>query len=318
MQHLFAICLGIILLGCSAPESSDSEEKVLKFIFITTVVGEDFFIPVKKGMEDAARLMGVNCTFTGTEGVNIPAQAAMVRQAIRDGYDGIALSIIDPEGFDDVINEAANAGIPAIAFNTDDHNTPNSRISSVCQRLYDAGKVLGKEAAKFIPDDSEILLTMHDKGISALEDRLHGIQDGLMEAGKKGLSWKVVISGSSVPASAEIIGSTLQAHPHIKYVLCTGQADTEGAGIAIGNHFEGLDHKSAGFDISPGILQDILQGNIEFTIDQQPYIQGYYPVIQLTLFKRYGIIPTSMDTGASLVTRENAESVLELANQHYR
>ena len=193
LHHLSAIYLGMLLFGCAAPETSDSEKKDLNFVFITTVVGEDFFIPVKKGMEDAARLMGVNCTFTGTEGVDTPAQAEMVRQAIRDDCDGIALNIIDPEGFDDVINEAIEAGIPVIAFNTDDHETANARMSSVCQSLYNAGTVLGKETAKYIPDGSEILMTMHDEGISALEDRLRGAQNGLVEAGKKDIKWKVAI-----------------------------------------------------------------------------------------------------------------------------
>jgi simple sugar transport system substrate-binding protein len=70
--------------------------------------------------------------------------------------------------------------------------------------------------------------------------------------------------------------------------------------------------------LSPEILQYIMQGHISFTIDQQPYVQGFYPVVQLTLFKRYGIMPSNMDTGAALITSENAESVLKLSEKHYR
>ncbi len=317
------VLLVILFSECAAPEKPQDNEQLqdqdkLRFIFITCVVHEDFFIPLKKGMEDAARMMDVDCVFTGTEGVDIVAQAELVRQAIRDGYDGIALNIIDPIGFDEVTRESAEAGIPLVAFNIDDHTTPNDRLSTVSQSFYEAGKSMGNEAAKFIPDGSEILMTMHDKGVSALDDRLRGAQDGLREAGLENVKWKVVITGNTVAESAELIGRELHANPQIKFVLCTGQADTEGAGLAIGKNFADQGYKAAGFDLSQNILKNIIEGHIAFTIDQQPYIQGFYPVIQLALLKRYGIMPSSIDTGAAIINIDNAESVLQLTEQHYR
>jgi simple sugar transport system substrate-binding protein len=53
-------------------------------------------------------------------------------------------------------------------------------------------------------------------------------------------------------------------------------------------------------------------------VDQQPYIQGFYPVIQLTLYLRYGIIPSDIDTGAAIIDRSNVAPVLELTKQNYR
>ena len=313
--------LSAIISGCVTPrqpEQTEPGQENLKFIFITCIVDEVFFNPVKKGMEDAARMMDVECTFTGTEGVDIVAQAELVRQAIKDGYDGIALNIIDPEGFDAVASEAAEAGIPLLAFNIDDHATPNDRLSTVSQSFYEAGKTMGKEAAKFIPDGSEILMTRHDEGVSALNDRLRGAQDGLKEAGRENVKWKVVITGNTAAKSAEVIGRELRANSNIKFVLGTGQADTEGAGTAIKNNFANQGYKSAGFDLSRETLKSIMEGHTIFTIDQQPYIQGFYPVIQLTLLKRYGIMPSSIDAGAAMITSKNAESVLQLTEQHYR
>ncbi len=88
-----------------------------------------------------------------------------------------------------------------------------------------------------------------------------------------------------------MITDELNKHPDIKFILCTGQADTEGAGLAIEKNFAGKGYTAAGFDLSPEILRLIKAGYIKCTIDQQPYIQGYYPVIQLALYKRYGIMP---------------------------
>ncbi len=318
--HLF-FALTLLLTGCAgrAPRSAPGEKpEALKFIFITTCVEEDFFKPVIKGMTDAACLLGVDCTFTGTHGVDIPAQAEMVRQAVRDGVDGIALCIIDPVAFDPVVQEARDAGVPVVAFAVDDHATENARLSAINQRLYEAGRTLGQRAARFVPDDSVILMTMHAAGVSALEDRLRGVQDGLREAGRKNVTWKVAITGNTGAESAAVIAAELKANPQIKVVLCTGQADTEGAGLAISEHYAGQGYIAAGFDLSEKILKFIEQGQIAFTIDQQPYIQGFFPVVQLTFYQRYGIMPRSMDAGATIITADEAPKVLDLKRQHYR
>ena len=79
-----------------------------------------------------------------------------------------------------------------------------------------------------------------------------------------------------------------------------------------------LEKVAAGFDLTPEILRMIKAGTIRFTIDQQPYIQGFYPVVQLTLLKRYGIMPASMDAGAAVIAKDQADSVLQLTEPHFR
>ncbi len=313
----FALFVGFIstitfLTDC---QPAQTREKRLRFIFITPCVGEDFFRPVKKGMRDAATMMGVECNFTGTEDVDVNAQAEMVRKAIADGYDGIAISLIDPSAFDAVVEEAVEKGIPVVAFNVDDSATPNARFSAVCQDLYQAGRSFGKEAAKFVPANGKVLMTLHSEGISALDDRLRGAQEVLKE---KGITWEVIVTGIVTDKAAEVIAGALKKHPKIRTVLGTGQVDTEAAGLAIEGEFKEGGYAAAGFDLSPDILRLIKAGIIKFTIDQQPYIQGFYPVVQLTLYCRYGIRPSSQDAGAGLITRENVDSVMELSKRSYR
>ena len=138
VRVLVLILAGLCLVGCPSKSEPLGREKPLRLAFITCAVNGKFFGPVKKGMADAGQMMGVQCDFLGTEGVDVAAQAQMVRQAVADGYDGIAVNIIDPEAFDAVIAEAVDQGVPVVGFNVDDHATPNARLSSVNQRLYDA------------------------------------------------------------------------------------------------------------------------------------------------------------------------------------
>ena len=74
----------------------------------------------------------------------------------------------------------------------------------------------------------------------------------------------------------------------------------------------------AGFDLSEKILTMLQTEDIQFTIDQQPYVQGFYPVVQLALYCRYGIRPYSMDAGSMVVTKEQAGVVMERKKKNYR
>jgi simple sugar transport system substrate-binding protein len=101
-------------------------------------------------------------------------------------------------------------------------------------------------------------------------------------------------------------------------VLGTGQSDTEAAGRALETGFDSGEYWSAGFDLSPETLRLIGAGHIRWTVDQQPYAQGFYPVVQLALYLRYGIVPSDIDTGAAIIDRSNVRDVLELSRRRYR
>jgi simple sugar transport system substrate-binding protein len=260
-------------------------------------------------------MLNVSCDFIGTPGVDLEAQAEMVRQAVAKGYQGIALNIIDPVAFDIVVQDAIKAGVPVVAFNVDDHATPNARLAAVNQRLYDAGRKLGADVAAQVPDKSRVLLTLHDKGVSALEDRRQGIQDALKS---KGIEWIRLVTGNQSDKGAEVIAEALRQNPGVRVILGTGQSDTEAAGLAIERHFAGRGYWSAGFDLSPTTLRLIKAGHIRCTIDQQPYIQGFYPVVQLTHYLRYGIQPASIDAGAAVIDSSNVDQATGLTTRNYR
>ncbi len=311
------ICWAAPGIGAAVISGFDDAKtrRKLRFAFVSTCVGYEFFDTVRKGMEDAAAALGVECTFMGTPGVDAKAQAEMVRQAIADGYDGIAVSIIDPQAFDESVLEAIHKGVPVVAFNEDNQHSHNARLASVCQNFYKAGRTLGERSSAFVPNNSRILMTMHDARVSALEDRLRGAQDVL---GARGVEWQVLITGTDREGAMSGIHEALLANPDIRTVLSTGQADTEAAGLVFEKHFPAADYTAAGFDLSPETLRLIKRGFIRFTIDQQPYAQGFYPVIQLALYCRFGIRPSDIDTGAALITNDNCDSVMELCRKKYR
>jgi simple sugar transport system substrate-binding protein len=268
----------------------------MKFIYITAFVNEEFFIEVKKGMNDAAYMLGVNCTFTGTPDADVDTLNRMVRQAIQEKYDGIAVDIFSPGVFTDVIKEAKDAGIPVVTFNIDDPGS--GRLAGVQQNFYRAGKNLGERALPRIQANSTVIVAMHDEGVSALDERGQGISDAIAS---KNVTIKTIITGNTPDLAKEAILKNLSAD--VSTVLCTGQSDTEGAGLAI-QALSGVKPYLAGFDISDGIKKLINEGIIDFSIDQQPYVQGFYPLLMLYQNRTRGVVPFDIDCGSDMVDKK--------------
>lgn len=289
-------------------------EKKFRFIFITPFADIPFFGTVKQGMNDAAVQLGVSCEFTGPHGFDIDGQVKMARKAIADKYDGIILNIFDSAKVTGVIDEAFGAGIAVAAFNVDDQGTKTKRLCSVCQNLFKAGQVLATNSFPFIQKGSRIFVVMHDRGVPALEERFRGIEDGLKG---KDVKCEVVIGGDS-ENTAKVVAEKLKANPDVKVLLGTGQSDTEGIGFAIERNFKNKGYNAAGFDLSAETLRMVKEGAIRFAIDQQPYIQGFYPVVQLAHYCRYGIVPSNIDAGHNVIDQAKAAKVIELSKKNYR
>jgi simple sugar transport system substrate-binding protein len=289
-------------------------KKPLRFIFITPFADIPFFESVKQGMNDAAKQLEISCTFTGPHGLDTAAQVKVTRQAIADGYDGIVLNIFHAAELAEVIGEASSVGIAVAAFNVDDQSVPTKRLCSVCQNLFKAGQVLAVNASPFIQNGSRIYVVMHDRGVSALEERFKGMVDGFKG---KNITCEILIGGDS-ENTARVVTEQLKANPEVKVVLGTGQSDTEGIGFAIERNFKEQGYNVAGFDLSAETLRMVKEGVIRFAIDQQPYIQGYYPVVQLAHYCRYGIVPSNIDAGHNVIDKAKAASVIELSKKNYR
>jgi len=73
-----------------------------------------------------------------------------------------------------------------------------------------------------------------------------------------------------------------------------------------------------GFDIGQGVQEALESGHILVTADQQPYLQGYMPVLSLCQQLVYDLAPMNLDTGSGFVTVDNVGAVAELANAGFR
>ena len=134
----------------------------------------------------------------------------------------------------------------------------------------------------------------------------------------RSLNHDTLVTGTDPREAAVLVTRYLRENPAVKVVLATGQADTEGAGLAVEESFRDGDFFVAGFDLSPELIRLIQNGTISCTIDQQPYVQGFYPVVQLAHWCRYGLKPASIDAGVTVIDRTNVNVVSDLCQMGYR
>ena len=291
----------------------NSSQTKLRLRLLTIAVNEEFFTVVRKGMNDAAAAMQVEADLAGTPGVEASELVRLTRQAIADGVDGIGLNICDADAFTDVIAEAKARSIPVVAFNIDASKGGSGNLSSIAQDFHTAGEALGRRAAAAIPKGANVIITMHDDGVSALEERLAGVQAGLRH---HDIHWRRLCTGQNPERGADLLREAIERFP-VKALLGTGQADTEACGLAAKSLAPSQPYV-AGFDLSPGIVDLMAEGHIDFAVDQQPYAQGFYPVVQLALYLRYGLLPSSLDAGAAFIDRSNLEAIQQLSRQSIR
>ena len=102
--------------------------KKFKFVVITHATAVPFFVPVRKGAEDAGKLVGADVTYTGPAGFDIQKQVEFMKSAIAQRVDGIACTLPDPTAFNDVVAEAMSKGIPVIAINADAPASGRTRV----------------------------------------------------------------------------------------------------------------------------------------------------------------------------------------------
>jgi simple sugar transport system substrate-binding protein len=275
---------------------------------ITHGEGDSFWAVAKKGAEDAGKRLGVTVKYS--ESANDPQkQAQLIDSAVTEKVDGIATSAPNPDAIRDSLKKATDAGIPFITLNSgaEDYQELGA-ITHVGQTETIAGEGAG---AKFKEAGSKKLLcVIHEQANIGLNQRCDGAKEGF-----GGEVENLQVKGvNDIQTTLTEIQSKLQSDNSIDAVL----ALNPDIAVAARDAIQGASSEArlGTFDLSGDVVKAIQDGEIEFAVDQQQYLQGYLPVVFLSLYKSNantvgGGQPVL--TGPGFVTKENAETVAELA-----
>jgi simple sugar transport system substrate-binding protein len=290
-----------------------TQGKDLTIAVITHGEGDTFWAVAKKGAEQAGKDMGVTVKYS--ESQNDPQkQAQLIESAVTEKVDGIATSNPNTDALRDPIKKAVDAGIPVITLNSGQSDFADlGAITHVGQDESVAGEAAGKRLAQ--EASGKLLCVVHEQGNTGLEERCAGAKKGF-----GGEVENVQVKGvNDIATSTTELQSKLQSDKDVTAVLTLNPDIAVAARDAIQG--ASSDAKLATFDLSGDVVKAIKAGEILFAVDQQQYLQGYLPVVFLTLYNTNantvgGGLPVL--TGPGFVDKANAATVEQLAEEGTR
>jgi simple sugar transport system substrate-binding protein len=282
-----------------------------KFAFVNHVTTNPFFVPTQYGAADACALVNCSYTWSGSEKAVVGEMLRAFNAAVSAKADGIAVCVVDKSAFEAPIKAALKKGIPVVAYNADGApNTPHARMSYIGQDLYASGFAMGQRIATLVPK-GDVAIFIATPGALNIQPRIDGALAAIKQSGKP-INAKAVPTDPLQDKQLNLIDSYYLGHKGVAGMFAVDATDTQGIGQIIQKH--GLKGKviGGGYDLLPATLNLINEGFLNFTIDQQPYLQGFQPVIQLFLYKLSGglMFPSETNTGLLFVTKANVKPYL--------
>ena len=291
------------------PETPDYQ-----FVFVNHVTTNPFFVPTRYGIQDACALLGIpEAQWTGSEGADIQEMVDATNTAVSGGADGIAVAVVSPNAFNDSMQQAIDQGAPVVSYNADgDGLGTNPRLAYIGQDLFGSGVEMGKRIVEEVKE-GPVALFIATPGQANIQPRIDGAQQAINQSGAN-IQASQITTGAELPEELAKIESYYNGNKDVKGMFAVDAGSTQGVAQVM-DKFSLQDQGvvGGGYDLLPKTLELIDKGVLSFTIDQQPYLQGFYPVMQMYLYKISGGLsgPAETNTGLLFVTQENVAGYLE-------
>ncbi|MEP9390074.1 substrate-binding domain-containing protein [Mesorhizobium sp. KR9-304] len=295
----------LLASGLAAP--AIARERIAFISYIAP--GDLLFSIIVKGAQDAADLLDADVDFQWGDSDPVKINN-LIETAITSGYDGIAVVLPEPDAYDESVCNAVKAGIPVIAFNIDDPEggNGNCRFSFVGQDFEPAGYALGKRLVEEagLKSGDRVFLSVEFAEASYATLRRQGVDRALAEVGATS-----DMIGLGLDPSGVLDGQVQYLLGHSDIAAAVTLGSVTGRTIVQALDEVGLSKVPvAVFDMSTEIMDGIKSGRIIAAADQQPYEQGFYPVVQIVNYSRYGLYPATISTGGKgLTDRASVEGI---------
>ena len=280
-----------------------------RFVFVCHVTAHPFFTPTQYGIDDACKLLNCQYQWTGSQNSVVGEMVNAANAAVSSKANGLALSVIDAQAFNAPVNAALDAGIPTVSYNADGepNNPGTNRLAYIGQPLYDSGRSLGDQLLATGFKGGDVTCFIATPGSLNIQPRSDGARDVLKESGIDH-TFTQIATGTDLQSELNAIEAYLQGHTNVKALLAVDGGSTDALGKTVAKlKLKDKGVLTGGFDLQPGTLEGIKNGSLDYTIDQQPYLQGFLPVVALYLYNLSGglVSPCDTNTSLSFVTKSN-------------
>ena len=280
-----------------------------KFYFVNHVTTNAFFTPTQYAIADAATLLGLPAPVWGGSNNSVISQMTSAFDTyVAAGASGIALAAISNTAFTAGVSNAMSKGIPVVTYNADGayvNGKPEigtNRLCYVGQSLYSSGQSMGEQIKLAVPGGGDIVIFTPVVGTGNTQPRY----DGAVSVLGSNYTVTEIATGAEESVEPAAMKAYLNAHKStLKGAFAVDSGDTEFLGAQLKSL--GMTIPAGGFDTTGTTIPNIQDGTLGFTIYQDPYLQGFLPVLYLYLYNLSGgvLAPPDTDTGLSVVTKSN-------------
>lgn len=295
---MILLCLVFLALE----EYHDSQSK--EVVFIPKVADEtnDFWMTMINGAESAAKEYGIQMTILSPDVENnYEMQKELIREAIAQKPDVIALAPILYSGMTEDVQQIADAGIKLVLI--------DSRIDKELEECYvgtdnmEVGILVGKKMKEYVTEDTHIAIMSHVKESSTAMEREKGMREGL---GEEEYRIKTVLySNSDYEQAYMLTKELLSENPEINLIGGLNLYSTVGVARAVKEMGLQEHVKIVGVDNDIEGIQYLEEGVIEALIVQKPFEMGYFGIQKAAGLINGGSVETIVNSGIATVTKDN-------------
>lgn len=312
--------------GLAGLSQAGAQELTINYVMHSST-SNTFWAAVNRGFMEACDQIKADCQMLvlRNDG-DLQEQLTNFNASIAQNVDGIITTLVDDTIFDDAVQQALDAGIPVLAANVDDTEgaAGSPRLSFIGQDLEIAGYELAKALSEQFPADGPIhvVIGVADFSQSWATQRGNGVgrfmEDYIAANPDREVTYEKIESGLDLSVVGSRVAAYVQANPQTTAYFDVGYWHAGAAAALRDIGKEPGEVLLAGFDLVPVVLDEMDAGFIQLTVDQQPYLQGFLPVMQLHLMKQYGLSAWDVNTGKALIGPADVATVREFADAGVR
>jgi len=298
----------------------------LTFAIVTHTAGNGFFDPVYVGATVAGNLIGANILLLGSESpADDPArEIEILNQIVNDpSIDGIIMTTPQVGAYDDIVRTAYANGIPVATTNSFDPTIFDRNGISHTGQDASAAAIAGEALVNCLIDrgvTSGSIILPNDTAMGNIEvnNRVSSAFNAIVAT----LDANGMLGNFQVDAGPENVGVPADMNDPANSIISLIESRGDVVGAFAGNNVFTPALASAveqtgntgtmcayGFDLGPAQQDALRAGNLTGALGQQPFLQGFWPVMQLWLTIDRGIAAANLDTRAQLVTQDSVGAV---------
>jgi len=291
-----------VLAGCSSDSGGGGDKKLA---FIQGVSGDEFYISMQCGIQDAAEAAGYTVDVQGPAKFDPTLQKPIVDSVTASKPAAMLIAPTDVAAMQAPLEQAAKAGIKVVLVDTT-VNDPSFAVSQISSDNVGGGAAAFDAIKAAKPGGGKVLVISTDPGVSTVDARVKGFSDAVAkDPAFKDLG--VQYSHNDPATAANLVSAALQKDPDIVGIFATNLFSAEGSATGVRQAGKSGQVQIVGFDAGPNQMQALRAGTVQALVAQDPGTIGKFGVDEAVTALEGGQNTKKVQTGFIVITQENLD-----------